>query len=508
MKNSYITILPGWVVFCILLLGLTAPQQLLAAASASKDAAVENNHHEPIVRVNVTHQQYDFIRPWNKENPGTRSGIAAILPDNRLLVSAELVANHSFIELEKPDGGEKEAASVVAVDYSANLALLAPQDPEFLADFSTFEMTDKAQIGDRLEAWQLEPNGSILKTEALLTSVQLQPYPQRDIMLLLYQLTSALQSRDGSFTIPLTKQGKLAGVVMRYNSRAQNMGAIPIDVIRHFLKDVDDGDYAGFPKAGLIYSPTRDPQLRKYVALDDEQGGVYINEVQANRAGAKAGVREGDILLAIDGQAIDRDGNYQDPDYGKLALANLISLHAQAGDSLALKLLRDDKEITVDMVLETQPPESYVSPPYVIDEAPSFLIAGGLVFLELSRQYLKGWGNSWSQQANAKLVYYDRYQSMLFEENNRRIVFLSQVLPTQPMLGYKGLKDLVVTKVNDRQINSLVDLKSALEMPDRKFHKIEFEDAPRMIFLDATEMQRTNDELLTTYGLPATERLP
>ena len=49
-----------------------------------------------------------------------------------MLVTADLVANQNYVELERAESGEKTAANVVVVDYEANLALLEPIDKKFL----------------------------------------------------------------------------------------------------------------------------------------------------------------------------------------------------------------------------------------------------------------------------------------------------------------------------------------------------------------------------------------
>ena len=48
------------------------------------------------------------------------------------LVTADLVANQNYVELERAESGEKTAANVAVVDYEANLALLEPTDKKFL----------------------------------------------------------------------------------------------------------------------------------------------------------------------------------------------------------------------------------------------------------------------------------------------------------------------------------------------------------------------------------------
>jgi len=61
-----------------------------------------------VVRVNVTNQAWDFAHPWGKRPPYSRRAIGTILAGNRVLVTAELVANANYVELETAEGGQKE----------------------------------------------------------------------------------------------------------------------------------------------------------------------------------------------------------------------------------------------------------------------------------------------------------------------------------------------------------------------------------------------------------------
>ena len=77
-----------------------------------------------LLRVNVTGQGYDYFRPWQKRAPFSKRALGAVLSQGRVLVTADLVANQNYVELERAESGEKMAASVEVVDYEANLALL------------------------------------------------------------------------------------------------------------------------------------------------------------------------------------------------------------------------------------------------------------------------------------------------------------------------------------------------------------------------------------------------
>src|SRR5437667_3603296 len=130
-----------------------------------------------LVRVNVTGQPYDYFRPWQKKAPLSKRALGAVLSKGRVLVTADLVANQNYVELERAESGEKTAANVQVIDYEANLALLEPTEKNFLDGITPLEIAPNTVVGDRLAAWQLEPTGALLATEGLVTTGQMTQYP-------------------------------------------------------------------------------------------------------------------------------------------------------------------------------------------------------------------------------------------------------------------------------------------------------------------------------------------
>src|SRR5438132_6155984 len=194
-----------------------------------------------------------------------------------------------------------------------------------------------------------------------------------------------MQYRENSYTIPLVKNNKLAGLLLRYDPRSQLIDAIPAPIITHFLKEAEGEHYQGIPGVGFSFFPTRDPQLRKYAGQTGKHGGVYITNVEPNMPAMKAGMQVGDIVLAVGNHEIDQNGNYVDPLYGKIDFTNLISAHSYAGDVLPFQIQREGKPMELKVTLEHRDAKDYVSPPYALDEAPKYLVLGGLIFKEYSR---------------------------------------------------------------------------------------------------------------------------
>ena len=470
--------------------GALAKKESTVASAAAKQKQLA------LVRVNVTGQSYDYFRPWQKKAPFSKRALGAVLPKGRVLVTADLVANQNYVELERAESGEKTAANVRVIDYEANLALLEPTEKSFLDGIKPLEITSDTVVGDRLAAWQLEPTGALLATEGLVTTVQMTPYPIDIGQFLTYRISIPMQYRENSYTVPLVKKNKLAGLLLRYDSRSQLLDAIPAPIITHFLKEADTQDYRGFPSAGFSFFPTRDPQLRDY-AGEKGKGGVYVTNVEPGTPAMKAGLQVGDIVTGIGNHELDENGNYVDPLYGKIEFTNLLTAHAYAGDVVPLHIQRSGKPVQLNLTLEHRDAKDYVSPPYYLDQAPRYYVVGGLIFQELSRQYLKEWGANWQREAPQRFVYFDHFQSELFPERNRRIVILSQVLPANNTIGYDDLAYLTVTKVNAE----------AVKHPVEGFIKIETEEDPKQIELDATQVAAEAPALQENYGISSLQRL-
>jgi len=459
-----------------------------------------------VVRVNATNQTFDFFRPWSKLAPFSRRGLGAVIDGGKILVTAELVTSSNYIELEKSDGGEKSVATVDVIDYEANLATLTAADPKFLQNLQPLKTTTDVKTGDTLSVLQMESNGTPVSTKALVTSVEVGRYAIEDSGYLMFRLSCPLQFRENSFMLPIVKNDKLAAILMRYDNRSQTVDAIASPVIEHFLSAAAQVPYKGFPRAGIGFSPTRDPQLRRYLKLQDSDGGVYINQVDRNGPAAKSGIQEGDVLLAIDDKQVDPDGNYLHAIYGKLSITHLTTTEAYPGQKVVMTILRNGAREKISVELFRRSPGDYVVEPYSIGKAPKYYILGGLVFQELTRQYLREWGNNWLKDAPQRLVYYDRFQSDLFPEK-RKIVFLSQILPTRDTVGYEQISNLVVKKLNGREILDLDQFAEAATHPVAGYHKIEFEDDPHQIYLDAGRVEQDAAELQKIYSLPALQHL-
>jgi S1-C subfamily serine protease len=483
-----------------------APVVTPAPAPPRESPRPSKGQQPPVVRVNVAAQAPNFLQPWRKNPRTIRQGLGVVLMDGRILVTAELVADHIDVELEKPDTALKAAAQVEVVDYDANLALLSAPSADFLQSIPGARLDEAVSVGDRVEVMQLEPNGRPVTTPATVTTIEVGPYPVDENAFLVFKLSVPLQSRENSFTIPALKDGRLVGLVMRYSPATQTADLVPAPVIAQFLRAAAKQSYAGFPRAGLTFSDTRDPQLRRFAKLPEGTGGAYVTKVLPGSPADAAGVKAGDVLLSVDGRAIDQDGNYEDERFGKISLAHYVSTALQAGQEIPIIVWRDGAEVTLEGTLAPRDRSRMISQPYIFDREPDYVVVGGIVFSELSRQFLREFGRGWQEDAPLKLLYLDRFQSELPPDRGR-IVFISSVLSSPNNIGYEGLGFEVVEEINGKPIRSLADVAAAVDNPEGPYHRIRLAEDPGLLVLDVEGSKADEERIKQQYGLESLRRL-
>ncbi len=490
-----------------------APKKKRAPAPAEAGAApVQVVQSNSLVRVNATSQPYSLHLPWQKESPSGRRGLGVILAGNRVLVTGQMVADATYIELELPEKGQKIPAKVVAVDYEANLALLESEPSErqkaFFAGLKPMAVDSSTRIDDQVDILQTGRVGELIKSELKIGKVMTRRYNVEGSGFLVYEANNIVRSEANSFTLPVVKNGKLVGLLLSYDSKNQVTTILPAPIIEHFLKDVADGSYEGFPSLGMEMQTTLDEQFREYLGLKPDAPGVLISLVMKGGSAEKAGMKKGDILVAINGFAIDSRGDYKDPQFGALSSSHLVRGRAYVGDKAEIKVIREGKEVILSSELTRRKPDDFLVLPYLFDKGPRYVLMGGLLFQELSRPYLDAFGEEQRGGAILRLSRIASHPDKYEEEGRKKLVFLSLVLPTPSTQGYDKLGGQVVNKVNGKEIKDLDDLADAFKNAKDTTHVIELNDFPHILFLDTFNAERDNMRLLDgAYRIGSLKRL-
>ena len=139
--------------------------------------------------------------------------------------------------------------------------------------------------------------------------------------------------------------GQVIGVNTAVSTSAQGIGfAIPIDVAKPIMQQALDGEELRRPWIGIFYSPVT-PAMADQQDLPVEYGAL-IGTAGNNPAvfpgspAEAAGLQEGDIIVAIDGEEITVETD----------LSMLIVPHAP-GDTITLRVVRDNSAREVEVTL-------------------------------------------------------------------------------------------------------------------------------------------------------------
>lgn len=495
----------------LIALVLSACSPAIAAeppAPAAANPPAPADFKASVVRLNSTVQTWSAGQPWEKAPPTRRRALAAIIAPQQVITTSEMVADATYLEFESPDGTRFAPAKVLAVDYEANLALLGPASAEdgakLFARTQPLAIATPPALGQTLDIYQIEDNGVELRTNGTLQSIDVSSTFLPGHNFLTYLVKASMQSAASSFTVPVLQQGKLVGLLSSYNSKDQLCDVSATDIVVRFIQAAGKGTYTGFPSLGVSVAATEDPSFRQWLKLPDDQGGIYISAVRKGGAAEAAGIKKGDVLLAFDGHAIDRRGYYRHPGYGSLGWGHLARGEHSIGDVVTLALIREGQPIEVKATLTREEEQSRLVPNYTFDRAPNYLVKGGFIFQELTLSLLQAFGEDWASRAPLKLL--DAYQNPeKYQDRAERIIFLSAVIPTPATVGYEGLRNLVVRKVNGKDIRNMRTLIDAFKGNLNELHSIEFDDEQFTIYLDEASSSTVDAQLLQR-GIPRLSR--
>ncbi len=402
-----------------------------------------------VVKIFVTSNAMDYYHPWQSEGMQTSSGSGVIIADKQILTNAHVVSDATFIQVKKNGDPRKYVAQVKAAGHDCDLAILTVSDQEFFKKTKPVKFGELVKLQDAVTVLGYPMGGGKISiTKGVVSRIEMRPYAYSSKSLLAIQIDAAIN--PGNSGGPVLKDDKLVGVAMQGYTYAQNIGyMIPIPVIHHFLDDLEDGSYDGFPLLGVRYMNTENKNLRALYGIENQEGGVVVSRVLPFSS-ADEWIQEDDIIVSIDGINIDEDGTFQFTDEERLSLPYLIT-KKQVGEDLAVKFVRDKKN--VDLKLRLKSFKALV-PDFKHYEKPPFFIYGGLVYTVLSADLLKAWGDQWVKHAPLNLKFYFLGNGNLNLEKSIEKVVLLDVIPDDINIGYHNFGNMIVQRVNGQEFSS------------------------------------------------------
>lgn len=137
--------------------------------------------------------------------------------------------------------------------------------------------------------------------------------------------------------------GELVGINTAIYSQTGNFAgysfAVPTSIVKKVVTDIKQYGTVQRAFLGVLFSELT-PQLAKDKNITATANGLYVGEVQPRSAAMEAGLKEGDVIVAIDGKTTSTTGQLQE------AMAKL-----RPGDKVKVTFYRDNKKESVTVTL-------------------------------------------------------------------------------------------------------------------------------------------------------------
>jgi serine protease Do len=288
------------------------------------------------------------------EHPVQNLGSGFIIDADGLAVTNEHVVHRAQkILVTLPDGREVNA-KLVGADYNSDIALL-DLDGE---GFPMLELGDSDQV--LIGEWAIavgNPYGLFASstptvTVGVISATDRDFGAQDDERVYIGMLQTDAAINPGNSGGPLVNAlGQAVGMnTMIYSRSGGSVGlgfAIPANRIKEIIKDLKGRGYVDRNIWTGIW--IRDLNRRTAEALGYRgKGGVLVIELSAGSPAVQAGLRVHDIVLKLNGKAVDTTRDIK---------AIIADNDVKVGDRLVLEVFRDGRVLTIAMRAGTRPDE-------------------------------------------------------------------------------------------------------------------------------------------------------
>jgi S1-C subfamily serine protease len=482
---------------------ILVPLGLLAFVWAVLGAEPEKS----VIQITTFSQQPVWDAPWRFDAVRRAGGSGFVIQTTkgkRIMTNAHVISWDKEILVRRYQDPRPYVATVEFVGYDCDLALLAVDDASFFEGLEPLGFGELPQVRSTVVTYGYPAGGEqISYTRGVVSRVEMQTYVLIGNRSLLGVQTDAAIN-PGNSGGPVIQDDLVVGVAFQGVQGLENTGYfIPTPVIQHFLKDIQDGKYDGFPQAGIRLVSLQNPAYRRYLKLPETGPGARIDSI-LDIPSTRTVLNDEDVLLQVGSYPMGSDGTilYQ----GNRVSGSLAFQSVQNGESLPLKIWRDGKELNVSLPVYYYEGDKTTGNQY--GSLPRYFVYGGLVFVPLSLDYMKTLGRNWSDPVNADLVYelyYRRHETP--EKTRPEPIVLASILAHPVNANFNNRGHALVDMVNSVRIEKLEDLARAFESSTNTFDVIQFYPSHSFDCLDHKEAESANPKILETYGIPQDRRL-
>lgn len=449
--------------------------------------------HPQVVRVYSTYQDPDYECPWQSVAPRGSTGSGVVVAPQRILTGAHVVANATFVQVQKQSDPKKVTARVLAISHDCDLALLEIEDKSFARGIKPSTVGDLPKLRDAVQVVGYPIGGEEVSiTEGVVSRIEVQRYEHSQRHLLAVTVDAAIN--EGNSGGPVFARGKIVGIAFQALPDAENVGEmVPAPIIRRFLDGVKKGKQPDVPGIGISTQPLENPALRQHLGMKKSHSGVLVTAVQYGSS-AWGKFEVGDVLMQLDGHSIADNGTIRYRGRYRCQFDAVIGDY-HCGDVFKARVLRGKK--AKDVALEMQPMK-WLVPRTEYDRRPMWYQFGGLVFQRVTAEYLRIWGEHWWDKAPKELLHC--YYYGLRKPEQQEVVVLAQVLADAVNVGYEVFHNDVVVSINGKAPVDMVDFVKCVDKADGEV--VIKLSSGATVLLDAEEARAAEERILDLYHLP------
>lgn len=261
-----------------------------------------------VIQILTFSQQPQFDSPWRYDNVRRSGGSGFVIKGKKIMTNAHVIAWAKQILVRRYQDPRPFQARVTYAGHDCDLAILEVDDPSFFDGLDPLDFGDLPAVRSAVVTCGYPAGGEQISfTRGVVSRIEVQNYAHPGHRFLLAVQTDAAIN-PGNSGGPVLQDDKVVGVAFQGVPGLENAGFfIPPEVIRHFLKDIDDGKYSGFPEVGMNLVPLQNPAYRKFLGLPEDGTGARIDSLRPGGPAEKL-LKRDDVVLDIAGYPVGSDG--------------------------------------------------------------------------------------------------------------------------------------------------------------------------------------------------------
>jgi len=278
--------------------------------------------------------------PQQREKVGSGSGVI-IREDGYIVTNNHVIDGATRIEVTL-NNNQTYPATLVGTDPATDVALLKIEASGL--PIIPFGDSDKLRLGEWVIAIGSPYDLRSTITAGIVSAKgRSMPNYTGEFKIESFIQTDAAVNPGNSGGALVDKAGNLVGIntaiISQTGSYAGYSFAVPSNIVKKIAYDLMDFGSVKRAVLGISMKPI-DDKIADDLKLSS-RNGVYISEVSKSGAADKAGVKAGDVLIAIDSTKITTPASVQE------AVSRF-----SPGDNAVLTVIRDGKELSLDVTFK------------------------------------------------------------------------------------------------------------------------------------------------------------